>query len=365
MYRHEYLTKRIRSYLEQPNNGEIYEEIIQHGLIILPVLREFLIADLPIDKIEQLESILKSVLRPVLTSNCSGHDARKIAYFQKSIGFILKFKSYTVKASNPLGYSIFLHNEREGFSFQRHLTHKTEVFHILDVMPGGFVFLCNFDDWSTFYDERSCNRWLAGEPNDFFDQHKFIPEPGDVFVVSELGIVHTVIGCVLEEYATISTDMVDRLHDQNRGKLVPSHFNRDYVHTMLHKLELPKKNRFVNILSRRRLFKPLQADIVQGGYRFILNDSFVTASRYILEPYSEGAMEMDNHCSMCVRIFRGAGTIFIADDSELNHRNQVSSQFEAGDLFLIPPGIYYGFRNESSEPLEYSEHRILPEVALI
>jgi len=39
-----------------------------------------------------------------------------------------------------------------------------------------------------------------------------------VFIISELGVVHTVMGCVLEEYATVSTDMVERLHDQNIGR---------------------------------------------------------------------------------------------------------------------------------------------------
>ena len=46
------------------------------------------------------------------------------------------------------------------------------------------------------------------------------PAPGDVMVIDDLGVVHAVIGCVLEEYATTSNDAVLRLHDQNVGEAV-------------------------------------------------------------------------------------------------------------------------------------------------
>jgi hypothetical protein len=359
------LTSLIKSYLERPRNSEYKNEIIQYRLEILPALHEYFISDLPIGKVEQLESILKSVLRQAFASPCSGSDARKIAAFQKNLGFMLKYKPYSIKASNPLGYSIFMHNEREGFSFQRHLMHKTEVFHILEVMPGGFVFMCDYEDWLTFYDKCSCDRWLAGEPNELYDKHKIAPVPGDVFIVSELGIVHTVIGCVLEEFATVSTDMVDQLYDQNHGKSIPAHFRRDYANTRLRELTLPQNNRLVDIMSPNRHFEPIMPDKVSGGHRFILADSFVTASRYVLEPYSESAVEQDKRRVSSVRIFNGAGTIFIADESELSYRSRVSLRFETGNQFIVPPGIHYGFRNESDKTLEYSEYRILPEVAFV
>ena len=40
----------------------------------------------------------------------------------------MKYKSYAVKAATPLGYSIFLQNQGQGFSFQQHLVHKLEGF---------------------------------------------------------------------------------------------------------------------------------------------------------------------------------------------------------------------------------------------
>ena len=199
------------------------------GIRSLPVLVEFLHEDLPIERTERLEALVKLVLRETLNGPISGEEARSIARFQKELGFVLKYKSYAIKASAPLGYSIFLQKDGEGFSFQRHVEHKLEVFHILSVKPGGYVFLCDFEDWKRSYTKDSFERWLAGENNPAYDRYKFVPAPGDVFVISTLGVVHTVVGCVLEEFATVSTDMVDRLHDQNAGKKIPADFTRAFA----------------------------------------------------------------------------------------------------------------------------------------
>src|SRR5262245_25852749 len=200
--------------------------VIAQGLDGLAVLADKLRQDLPIQETERYEALVKTILLKAFHHPVSGADARRIAAFQKSLGFLLKYKSYAVKAASPLGYSIFLQNEREGFSFQRHVTHKLEVFHILGVKPGGYVFLCDAGLWNRVYRPESFSRWLDGESNPDYDPYRFEPRPGDVFVISELGVVHTVIGCVLEEYATISTDMVERLHDQNAGKKIPANFTR-------------------------------------------------------------------------------------------------------------------------------------------
>jgi mannose-6-phosphate isomerase-like protein (cupin superfamily) len=37
----------------------------------------------------------------------------------------------------------------------------------------------------------------------------------------------------------------------------------------------------------------------------------------------------------------------------------------AGDVFLIPPGAWYGFRNDGPPPLTCSEHQIDPKVAFV
>ncbi len=77
---------------------------------------------------ERVEAVLKTYLRAIFRQHLSGDDARFLELWQRDLGFVLKYKSYGVKCATPLGYSVFLQNPGEGFSFQRHLTHKTESF---------------------------------------------------------------------------------------------------------------------------------------------------------------------------------------------------------------------------------------------
>ena len=357
------LAAHITEYLENPSANHSHQVIAAMGIGSLPVLAEFLLEDLPIERTERLEALVKLVLRDALSGPISGEDARSIARFQKELGFVLKYKSYAIKASVPLGYSIFLQNDGEGFSFQRHVEHKLEVFHIVHVKPGGYVFLCDFEDWKRVYAKDSFERWLAGEKNAAYDRFKFVPTPGDVFVISTLGVVHTVVGCVLEEYATVSTDMVDRLHDQNAGKKIPANFNRAYAEAALLEIEPPSRNRLVKGFGAREI-ETIEPTAVPGGEQFLLCDSFVRAARYVVKPGAETATERDDHRAVLLRISRGNGSALIADASELGD-SKARLVFGKGDLFLIPPGIHYAIRNEGSNSAEYSEHRIAPGVAFI
>src|SRR6266513_2102867 len=97
--------------------------------------------DSPIAVLEHSERELKQILARELAAPMDGARMRALATFQQALGFLLKYKSYAVKAASPLGYSVFLQRPGEGFSFQQHVTHKTEIFLILDVPPGGYVFL--------------------------------------------------------------------------------------------------------------------------------------------------------------------------------------------------------------------------------
>ncbi|HVP47689.1 MAG TPA: hypothetical protein VMT32_13940 [Bryobacteraceae bacterium] len=356
-------SKHVEDYLKNPGSGNYVEEIAGTGFRSLPVLVEFLHQDLPIEQTERLEVLLKAVLGRALTSQLCGEEAREVARFQKELGFVLKYKSYAVKASTPLGYSIFVQNEREGFSFQRHIVHKLEVFHILSVKPGGYIFLCDFEDWKRVYEKESFERWLAGEINPTYKRYKFVPKPGDVFVISELGVVHTVVGCVLEEYATVSTDMVDRLHDQNAGKKIPAHFTRAFTDAALREIATPSHNRLVRGFGERNM-ETIQAEPVPGGERFLLCDSFVRAARYVIRPQSETALERDDERAILLRISRGHGSAAIADATELGD-SLPRVEFGQGDLLLIPPRIHFAVRNEDDGYLEYSEHRIAPGVAFI
>ena len=357
------LSKDIQAHLSGSPSRDGSTRVIEYGLDTLPVLREFLSQDLPIRQTERLEELLKAILRSAMTRPLSGQESRRVAQFQKDLGFILKYKSYAIKAATPVGYSIFLQNDREGFSFQRHVEHKLEVFHILSVKPGGYIFLCDFDDWKRTYEKNAFERWLGGEPNSDYDRFKFVPEPGDVFIISELGVVHTVIGCILEEYATVSTDMVDRLHDQNIGQNIPANFSRAYADPALRAVSLPAGNRLVTGLAEKK-FARIQPAAVPGGERLVLCDSFVRAARYVIDPGQQTALSHDETRSVLLRLGSGYGTVVIADATECTGIPP-SLPFVRGDLFLIPPGIRYAVRNESAEHVSYSEHCIAPEVAFI
>jgi len=359
------MVSAIESLLERPDDVQAEGRILAGGLAALPMLREFLSRDLDFASAEHVESIFKKLLKAKLALPVSGREARELARFQRDVGFVLKYKSYAVKAASPLGYSLIVQNEGEGFSFQRHVTHKTELFHILDVTPGGFVFLCEYGDWVQHYEPNLFAEWLNGKPHPFFDRCRRTPKPGDVFVVSELGTVHTAIGCSIEEFATVSTDMVDRLHDQNAGKITPEKFNQAWARERLRALRLPDGNRLVDILSETGAATPIGPETVEGGERRVLTDSFVQALTYRLSPNAAGAVQTSGEYVSSIRIYTGTGTLAIASATERDRIDEYAFEVGETDLLLMPPGMNYRFVNTTSGAFEYSEHRILPQVAFI
>lgn len=323
--------------------------------------------DADIEKAERIESIIKFLINEILSKPVSGETGRQLAAFQQRLGFLFKYKSYTIKCSTLPGYSIFLHNAAEGFSFQRHITHKTEAFHILEVKEGGYVFICEYDDWHRIYDKTSFDAWLSGEQNEAYDQYKYEPEPGDFIVVDKLGTVHSVVGCVLEEYATISTDMVDRLHDQNEGKQIPAYFNRDYAMRQLSKTSVPDRTRHVALENGANDGKgvEIRPQKIRGGLRTVLLDSFLTASLYQIDPRSQSEFFRSNSQASVMFVSAGSGQLLLGDSSEISSMTPPATPISRGETVLVAPGLNYGFSNEGSEPLKISEQRIQPEVSLL
>jgi len=335
-------------------------------LNLLPLLSKHLASDLPIETLERFEAILKAVLRQSLRGTVTGETARRVALFQKEIGLLFKYKSYAIKCASPLGYSIFLQNANQGFSFQRHVTHKTEVFHILDVQPGGYVFICDFKDWEGCYDKDSFASWLEGGADERYDCFRYVPQPGDVFTISELGIVHTVIGCTLEEFATVSTDMVDRLHDQNAGHEIPSHFTRDYVQGQLSKISFPQTSRLVNNCPPAATqIEEIPAEQIRGGYLVPLARTAIIASRYHIEAGQASDLLLDEQNAASIYVAAGAGRVIVADEREAGRTTPPSVKVTAGDVLMIPAGTSYGFVNEERTPLVLSEQRISLDVAFL
>ena len=339
----------------------------EHGIDSLNIITDFLLQELPIDAVERFERLFKDVLKEIFSGSVSGTTIREVIAIQKRLGFLLKYKSYAIKASNPLGYSIFIQRQGEGFSFQQHITHKTEVFHILEVLDGGFVFLCDYKDWLENYEERAFADWLAGNPDKRYEQFRIYPKPGDVFDINKLGVVHTVIGCMLEEYATVSTDMVDRLFDQNAGKKIPAFFNHDYAQGILKSLKFPPTSRHVNIdtCSRHKSNSKITPIIIPGGIRTILSENSMVASRYTFEPDKMSEQFYDSRCAACLYFTQGNGQLIVGSEEEVNRLSPPTVPVSTGDLFIIPNGVHYAFVSENPISLELSEQKIPLDIAFI
>jgi len=367
MLNSEELLNEIERYAADTSIEDVPEKIISSGLTILPALQECFKKQNDISTLERYESILKAFLLAYCTPTMSGEDARKIAEFQKEIGFLFKFKSYTIKATIPLGYTVFLHEPKEGFSFQIHKDHKVEVFHIIEVMQGGYVFLCTYEDWKKTYDKESFAKWLEGETVPKYDRFKFIPSPGDVFVVNELNIVHTVVGCILEEFANVSADMVDRLYDQNlaKRKSIPEKYTREYAKERLMELESTSPKRMVDF-RKGWLAEPLKKEDLDGVTKTIIVDvANFTAINYVFPSNHISEQMTDPHRHISMYVWKGEGEIRIGDHNEWKSGTPPSIHISKGDLLFIPANQIYSVISSSSSPLEITEHHIAGEDAFI
>jgi mannose-6-phosphate isomerase-like protein (cupin superfamily) len=323
-------------------------------------------ADSPIATLEAAERRLKSVLQQELARPLDGDHIRSLAAFQQGLGFLLKYKSYAVKAASPLGYSVFLQRPGEGFSFQQHVTHKTEIFYILDVLPGGFVFLCDFDDWKRTYDRDSFLAWMNGAPDARYERFRFVPQPGDVIVIDRLSVVHSVVGCVLAEFATVSTDMVDRLHDQNEGRSIPREFTRAFSESRIRSLAWPERSRRVTLEPSGWSRSDVPSRQVQGGQQTDFgNDDRFSASVFRIEPGARSATSTIPDRATCLHVATGSGRLLLGTQEELRRASPPALNAKAGDLFLVAPGAHYAIVNDTRQPLVVARHEIPPDVAFV
>lgn len=211
-----------------------------------------------IDKVEAVEVMAKQLWSDVLLGeNASIDDVRAAISFFHRIGFLFKYKSYGVKVASPFGYSLFDLKEHAGFSFHRHSPHKSEAFHVLRPSPSGFVYLSTLEEWTT--DGRlAVESWV--DRGDALPNCRYVYKPGagDVIEIG-LGNVHTIIGCVVEEFASSSEDLVHRMLDQNLGRsIVPPQEHPD-VSLLLHDLDLRPRLRVYRELGSWRS-APMEAE---------------------------------------------------------------------------------------------------------
>ena len=322
--------------------------------------------DSAIAVLEQSERQLKEILARELAAPLDGPRIRALASFQQDLGFLLKYKSYAVKAASPLGYSVFLQRPGEGFSFQQHVTHKTEIFYVLDVLPGGYVFLCDFSDWQRIYERESFLAWLNGAPDARYERFRFVPKPGDVIVIDRLSVVHTVVGCTVAEFATVSTDMVDRLHDQNAGRPIPSEFTRTFSEDRIRNLTWPETAHRVTLGPAGWSRVEVPSRVVKGGRQTTLgDDEKFSASLFVFEKGATSAIFDDANRAMSLHVATGSGRLLLGTAAEMRGSAPPSIPVRAGDLFLVAPGAHYAVVNDGDAALVVAEHRISPVVAFI
>jgi hypothetical protein len=171
-----------------------------------------------VERVEELAKALWSdVLRP--GGGTGGPAAVACGAFFTRLGFLFKYKPYGVKIASPFGYSLFDLEPERGFSFQLHVEPKLEAFHVLRVKAGALLYISSRDEWG-----EAGETWakaLASGTAGADAPYVWRPAAGDATTVEQTEIVHTVFGCVLEEFASCSVDAVERLFDQNsRDSLV-------------------------------------------------------------------------------------------------------------------------------------------------
>lgn len=344
------------------NDIKAIEYLIENGITVIPYLVEVLSSDLPISLLEKYENVYKLILRNLMKPPIAGNVARAIASFQKEIGFVLKYKPYAIKASTPLGYSLFLQKKNEGFSFQRHIDYKTEVFHIVSTSPDSYVFICDYEEWIKIYDFDSFLEWLNGSPDLRYERFTVKPNPGDVFIIDKLNVVHSVVGCTLEEYATVSTDKVDRLFDQNKNKPIPQKYSRSYFETKFRAISYPLES---SIITNEKRSIPIAWEPINGGNRKLLaNTEKISAAHYLIDPLKMTDFQGEQQKAILVNVQIGQGKLIIADTKEAKKTSPPHLDISSGDVLIVPPGINYCFVNESNAQMGLSEHKISPALAL-
>lgn len=336
---------------------------VEDALEQLEALREPLTSDMPIERLERFEAAWKQALGELLAAPLTGGEARRIAAFQRDIGLLPKYKSYAIKASSPLGYSVFFQEPGQGFSFQQHRVHKVEIFHVLDTLPGSFALICSLAAWNEAYERDAFARWLDGAGDPRFEKWRIPLRPGDVICLQETGIVHTVIGCVLEEFATISTDLVDRLHDQNEGAAIPESFYRERALELLRTVPAPATSQEVCIPGQER--RPLARQGFPGGEIVTIGAvPGLRASRIRLESGRRSPRRTSDEEAQVLFASCGDARLLLGTAAELERRDPPALELPRGTAAMVPAGMSYEIAAAGTDA-EISVQAIRPEVALI
>jgi oxalate decarboxylase/phosphoglucose isomerase-like protein (cupin superfamily) len=180
-----------------------------------------------------------------------------------------------------------------------------------------------------------------------------------------LNVVHSVMGCTLAEFATVSTDMVDRLHDQNEGRPVPAEFTRTFAEQRIRAFTWPDVSHRVSHGASGWSRSELATAKITGGLRTMFGHGAFVASSHRFKRGAASDIGADADRATCLHVATGSGRLVLGDASEVRRMSPPTLAAQAGDLFLIAPGAHYGFVNDGETPLTIAEHRIQASVAFI
>jgi hypothetical protein len=314
--------------------------------------------DAPIDVVERHEETLKLLLGVVFERGATPEEGRRIAAFQRDVGLIMKYKPYAVKASTPLGFSLFLQEPGQGFSFQKHSVRKVEAFHVLEVDAGSYVFLAPWSEWQRVYEPERFQRWLAGASDEAYERFRLRPSVGDVYLITDRDTVHTVIGCRIEEYASVSVDVVERLHDQNRGATMPAKFTRAHTLEQLATVHQPVNHRSVQADGAAPP-SPLE-EVANGVRRSSLVDCpELQATVWKLAPgTTTPVLDVDRDRAVQLYVSGGSSSVMVGSRDELDNRAVEALDVSCTGTTLIAPGLSFTISNASNGTLAVSMHSV-------
>jgi hypothetical protein len=126
------------------------------------------------------------VYKQELISLAKNKDYQKLLDLSYKVGFLFKQKAYGVKCSLPTGYSLFLLNQNEGFSYQRHESFKIELFHFFRPDQTTFCYLAPYNKFLETSSKQNLEAFHVNKKG-AHDRHCIKPKTGDVVIVKNIG----------------------------------------------------------------------------------------------------------------------------------------------------------------------------------
>lgn len=303
----------------------------------------------PIKQAEALEAWVKGSWSATNVEALDAATRVRFTEFFLRIGFVAKYKSYGVKYAAPFGYALFDLEDGGGFSIQLHETAKVEAFHVIGVQSTAFILLCTPDEWAADGAEM-VKLWADAQPDK--SPLAYRPVAGDVAVIEDLSTVHTVIGCLVEEFATTSYDAVKRLHDQNEGretKLPDAHTS---VADVLTRADLLTPRRYVKRVDGEWTYQ--NVDSASGDITRLPEMGLVGRHLTLSAENPSASDELDA---------KTVSTVFVLGGSLQLDVDGTTFDLQAGDVTALAPGSRYTLTSSGNGDTHLSLCEVSTELA--